>query len=154
MTGYLRSMLNQPTLHCSELFQFLEVPQHLLGSFRSPATKNYDACAPLSKTSPSAFASAEQHANMKLASSEASSGSNQLASESTPMDDTGGDRSDGTIFADVCIALVVTRHLLSCTIAGNSDEPAGGEWNSQQDERWRKIYMNLRKGLKPREHLV
>lgn len=32
--GYLRAMLNQPTMHCTTLFEFLEVPDHLIGSFR------------------------------------------------------------------------------------------------------------------------
>lgn len=62
-------MLNQPAMHCSALFQFLEVPDHLIGSFRSTkAHRSIDAgsndnakgsSVSLAGTDVSAFASAE-----------------------------------------------------------------------------------------------
>ena len=57
-------MLNQPTMHCTTLFEFLEVPDHLIGSFRSlkaPRHAGGEEVKPqLSHSdSSSAFASAE-----------------------------------------------------------------------------------------------
>lgn len=129
IAGYLRTMLNQPTLHCKELFEFLEVPDHLIGSFRrsnssrhhsADSRKNTRGRGDIFVDETSTFASAEEMVVQRQTEVTA-------VSEATDIDDDNNTE-------------------VNCR-NGND------QWQGKEEEKWRKLYMTLRKGLKPREHL-
>ena len=162
--------MNQPSFHCTILFQFLDVPEHLIGSFQVHHTaagvstncnNHRDLDTTLSEsqadnlgtdidgngcfTYPPDVVLREQikaYNSSFVQSNTATMGQSPFAGVSTnAQTEEGLETSD-----DYAIGTD-----LSLESKKGFTTPAGMR---QKQDHWRRIFMNLRKGLKPREYTV
>lgn len=165
----MRNILNQPSYHCTTLFQFLDVPEHLIGSFQ-----NHHVAAG------TAGSSDRQNLDKKNSESHPDSvgtdvdGSGSFAyphdvmsSEKIKAYNSSFIQSHNTVAGSSPFAAGSSNYQTEEGVETNDDYVVGVDISlenkkgfdsaaslKQKQDHWRRIFMNLRKGLKPREYTV
>ncbi len=167
-------MLNQPSFNCAVLFQFLEVPEHLMGSFQNRSVQPHGEFG-ASPDQPKEEMQ-KQHI-VDSASSEFDASREDLrANFAYPVNVVSRIQVaafDNSIAASSSVGSEISTPKSALNGSTTADEnssdgyavgidiseekhgflSAADQMQSQQDH-WRRIFMNLRKGLKPREYAV
>lgn len=135
--GYLRALISQPIFHCPAFLAFLEIPDHIdLSNASADRIVNMTATAGVS-TDDSGLVTESDHVVNTLVSVTGGGASGMQESQSVAVD-SGASVSGSAVPA----------------ASKGAMETAAEDSGKDQKDRWRKVFLNLRKNLKPRELAV
>ena len=135
--GYLRALISQPIFHCPAFLAFLEIPDHIdLSNASADRIVNMTATAGVS-TDDSGLVTESDHVVNTLVSVTGGGAGGMQESQSVAVD-SGASASGSAVLA----------------ASKGAMEAAAEDSGKDQKDRWRKVFLNLHKNLKPRELAV